>query len=251
MRSSTRSAYPHTSNGLIEPSSFVDPLAHRLAFSTSLPRVADTTISAHGSLAPGGLCCPAHPRYYDPIRQSRRLPPISQAHWLYDGSLPDDLVWAASETFPALGQRSFLACHRPYAERRNGDTPAVPPLPRLSATKQCVSSSIPPDPSFRRGFAYDAAAFTSCYGPQGCWPSWTGPTWSFLRPPRTYTPELARGWSPKPRVGYDYTALLGKNCGRTCTGWSTAVTGCTLCRKVDERYHILKRLSGKNTTNCR
>jgi hypothetical protein len=53
----------------------------------------------------------------------------------------------------------------------------------------------------------------------------------YLRPPRTYTPELARGWSPKPRVGYDYTALLGKDDDRTCTGWSAAVAGCAFCRK--------------------
>src|SRR5215468_6233750 len=52
-----------------------------------------------------------------------------------------------------------------------------------------------------------------------------------LQPPRTYTPELARGRSPKPRVGYDYTILLGKDDDRTCTGWSTAVTGCAFCRK--------------------
>ena len=135
MRSSTRSAYPPTSNGLIEPSSFANPFAHRLALSTSLPRGADPTISAHGSLAPDGFCCPAHPRYYDPIRQSRRLPPISQARWLYSGSLPDDLVWAASETFPALGQRSFLTCHRPYAERRNGDPPDTSPLPEAFRNK--------------------------------------------------------------------------------------------------------------------
>jgi hypothetical protein len=51
------------------------------------------------------------------------------------------------------------------------------------------------------------------------------------RPPRTYTPELARGWSPTPRVGYDYIALLGKDDDRTYTGWSAAVTGCALCRK--------------------
>jgi len=54
-----------------------------------------------------------------------------------------------------------------------------------------------------------------------------------LRPPRTFTPELARDRSPGSRVGYDYTALLGEDCDRTCTGWSTAVTGCTFCRKVD------------------
>jgi hypothetical protein len=54
----------------------------------------------------------------------------------------------------------------------------------------------------------------------------------FLRPPRTCTPELARGRSPKPRVGYHYTALLGENYDRTFTGWSPAVTGCTFCRKL-------------------
>jgi len=52
-----------------------------------------------------------------------------------------------------------------------------------------------------------------------------------LQPPRTYTPELARGRSPKPRVGYDYTTLLGKDDDRTYTGWSAADTGCAFCRK--------------------
>src|SRR5262252_3114042 len=54
----------------------------------------------------------------------------------------------------------------------------------------------------------------------------------FLWPPRTCTPELARGRSPGPRVGYHYTAFLGEDCDRTSTGWSTAVTGCTLCCNV-------------------
>ena len=121
---------------MIEPSSsFIYPLAHRLALSTSLPRVSETTTSAHGSLAPGGFCCPSHCRSYDPIRQSRRLPRTSQARWLYRGSVPDDLVWAAAETFPALGQRSFLTCHHPYAERRNGDTPDTSPLPKAFRNK--------------------------------------------------------------------------------------------------------------------
>jgi len=43
--------------------------------------------------------------------------------------VPDDLVWAALETFHALGQCSFLTCHRPYAGRRNGDPPDTSPLP--------------------------------------------------------------------------------------------------------------------------
>ena len=148
MRSSTRSAYPHTSNGLIEPSSFVCPLAHRLALSASLPRVSETTTSTHGSLAPGGFCGPSHPRYYDPIRQSRRLPRTSQVRWLYRGSVPDDPVWAAAETFPALPQRSFPPCHHPYAERRNRDTPATSLLPKAFRNKTMRQLLQPPNTGF-------------------------------------------------------------------------------------------------------
>jgi hypothetical protein len=74
----------------------------RLVLSTSPPRTALTTTSPHGSFAPKGLCCPFPPRYYDPIRRSRRHPLTSQELWLYRGALPDNLVWAAIETFPAL-----------------------------------------------------------------------------------------------------------------------------------------------------
>ena len=131
----------------------------------------------HGSLAPNGLCCPVPPRYSDPIRQSRRLPPLSQDHWLYYGSLPDNLVWAACETFPALGQCSFLTCRHPYAERRS-EAPQSP-LATLGLPPQNTESAplLFPDTSFSQGFAHDAAVFASCYGPQGCLPSWTGPTW--------------------------------------------------------------------------
>jgi hypothetical protein len=138
------------------------------------------TTSAHGSLASERLCCPSHPRYYDPIRQSQWLPRISQAHWFYHGSVPDNLVWAASETFPALGQRSFLPCHHPYAERRTRDTPDTSLLPEAFRNKTVRQLLQPPNTSSRWGFAYDAAVFALCYGPQGCLPSWTGPTWSVL-----------------------------------------------------------------------
>jgi hypothetical protein len=77
------------------------------------------TTSAHGSFAPKGLCCPSHPRYYDPIRQSRQLLLISQDRWLYRRPSPDDPVWAAAETFPALGQHSFHTCRHLYAGRRS------------------------------------------------------------------------------------------------------------------------------------
>jgi len=97
------------------------------------PQVVGTTTTAHGSLAPNGLCCPIPPRYSDPIRQSRRLPLLSQDHWLYRGSLPATLLWAATETFPDLQQQSFHACHHPYAERRDGCTsPVLPHLQRRS-----------------------------------------------------------------------------------------------------------------------
>jgi hypothetical protein len=62
------------------------------------------------------FCCPFPPRYYDPIRQSRSLPLPSQDHWLCRRPLPYDLVWAATETFPALGQCSFP--HVPSPLRR-------------------------------------------------------------------------------------------------------------------------------------
>ena len=159
VRSSARSAYPPTSNGLIEPSSLVCPLAHRLVLSTSLPRVSETTTSAHGSLTPEGFCCPSPHRYYDPIRQSRRLPRTSQGRWLYRGSVPDDLVWAATETFPALQQRSFPACHHPYAERRTRDTPDTSLLPEAFRNKTMRQLLQPPNTSSRWGFAYDAAVF--------------------------------------------------------------------------------------------
>jgi len=215
------------------------------------PQIFVTTTTAHGSLAPNGLCCPVPPRYSDPIRQSRRLPPLSQDHWLYRRSLPATLLWAASETFPALGPCSFLTCRHPYAERRN-EAPQSP-LATLGLPPQNMKSA----PLFPLTSAPVRALLTTLQcslhatarkvaGPPGL----VRPR-ARLGPPRTSTSELARGRSPGPRVGYHYTALLGENCGRTFTGWSAAVTGCTLCRKVYGLYHGVKCSSTKNTTDCR
>lgn len=86
---------------------------------------------AHGTFAPPGLCCPSPHRYYVPIRQSWSLALISQVLCLYSGSLPDDLIWADSKTFPALGQRSFHTCHLPYAGRRvRVHVPNSSPIPK-------------------------------------------------------------------------------------------------------------------------
>src|SRR3989442_8110505 len=55
-----------------------------------------------------------------------------------------------------------------------------------------------------------------------------------------FLPELSRGRSPSPRVGYRYTAPGGGHRDRTFTGWSTAVTGCAFWRRTRPKavpYH--------------
>src|SRR5262249_42980092 len=139
---------------------------------------------------------------------------------------------------PALGHHSFFACRHPSAERRREGpqsalaAPGLPPqntesAPLLSFTPAAVKALL----TTLQCSLYAAACKVA--GPPGL----VRPGAS-LRSPRTFTPELARDQSPGPRVGYHYTALLGENGDRTCTGWSAAVTGCTLCRKVYELYHI-------------
>lgn len=54
---------------------------------------------------------------------------------------------------------------------------------------------------------------------------------ALLRPPRTFTSELARGRSSRPRVGYHYTGLPG---GRLCPGFH----GLEYCRY---RLHVLSQ----------
>ena len=140
-------------------SAFVAPwpsCRHGWVSQTTQPRASVATTTAHGSLAPNGLCCPVPPRYSDPIRQSRRLPPLSQERWLYGGALPDDLGWAVGETFPALAHHSFFACRHPYAERRNKvpqsplvpvglppqNTESAPPLPLTPAAVRALLTTL-------------------------------------------------------------------------------------------------------------
>ena len=176
-------------------------------------------------------------------------PPVSPTPAAFPGSLVILRVFArqpglgCQRDLPCFGSVLLLYVPSPLRREEERGTPVSPRYPWPSSTEHGVGSSTSPHTSCGEGFANDAAVFASCYGPQSCWPSWTGPTWRLLRPPRTFTPELARGQSPGPRVGYHYTALLGENCGRTFTGWSTAVTGCTFCRKVDSNS-LLSTISG-------
>ena len=196
------------------------------------PQVIGTTTTAHGSLAPNGLCCPVPPCSSDPIRQSRRLPPLSQDHWLYRGALPATLLWAANETFPALGSCSFLTCRHPYAERRSEAPQSHLASLGLSPqnTESAPLSSLTPA-AVRALLTTLQCSLYATARKVACPPGLVRPR-ALLWPPRTFTSELARGRSPGPRVGYHYTALLGENGDRTFTGWSTTVTGCTFCRKV-------------------
>jgi hypothetical protein len=64
--------------------------------------------------------------YYTLIRRSHPLSPISQFYWLYFKSLPDGIVGAADESFPAL-RSVFLPCV-PSPLRREEDWVHVPGL---------------------------------------------------------------------------------------------------------------------------
>jgi hypothetical protein len=148
---SPRSAYPPEVSSGIRFSSSSCPLAFGGYYQRHQPRALCTTTSVHGSFAPAELCCLCPRRSYDPIRQSRRLPRTPEGHWLYRRSVPDDLVWAAAEIFPTLGQRSFPPCHHPYAGRRGSDTPISSPLPEAFHHKVRRQRLHYPDTRCRQG----------------------------------------------------------------------------------------------------
>ena len=123
-------------------------------------------------------------------------------------ALPDDLVWAASETFPALGQCSFHTCRHLYAGRRSRSISPMSPCSRRLPHQ--TSESAPPQsrPRLLSGGI-----------------STLPPVFALLRPARLlalldrsdlerhrspaaedFYPSFPSGRSPSPRVGYRYTA---------------------------------------------
>ena len=71
-------------------------------------------------------------------------PPDFPSSLVIQEALPDDLVWAVADTFPALGQYSFHACRHLYAGRRSRSlSPMSPCSHRLP---QQSSESAPPPP---------------------------------------------------------------------------------------------------------
>jgi hypothetical protein len=191
-----------------------------------------------------------------------RRPPQPTGPWLQEGSVVPPLIAPttrsasvdASPGLPRCAGSTAGLCPTPWSglprspSRLCNNAPslrAITPTPtggtetpqrqpcsqRLSATKPCVSSSSHPTPAP----VGDVLTTLQCSlhataRRVACPPRLVRPG-VFLRPPRTCTPELARGRSPAPQVGYDYTALLGKDDDWTCTGWSAALTGCAFCRE--------------------
>ena len=137
---------------MIEPSSSSCPLASTVGIiSTTSLRLDGRPPRPTGPLLEKGYVVPfliALKTRSASLDDSRRFP----THWLYGGSLPDDLVWAAPETFPAFRQHSFPTCRHPYAGRRAGSICPVFPQPQWpSPLLNWVGSCIYPDTDFRRG----------------------------------------------------------------------------------------------------
>jgi hypothetical protein len=145
-------------------------------------------------------------------------------------ALPDDLVWAAIETFPALGQCSFHTCRHLYAGRRSRSISPMSPCSRRLPHQ--TSESAPPQsrPRLLSGGI-----------------STLPPVFALLRPARLlalldrsdlerhrspaaedFLPELSLGKVALPASRVSLYGTRGGRRDRTFTGRSTAVTGCTV-----------------------
>ena len=235
IRSSSRLGRPAFTGGFVLPPSL------RLAHDHPSPRVLGS-----------GRVVLSHPSTL--LRPDPQLSPTPPA---FPGLLVIPEVFARR---PGLGCQGERPCFRsvllpdapsPLRREEKRGTPVSPRYPWPSSTEHGVGSSSSLTPASVRALLTTLQCSLHATARQIARPPGLVRPRGFLRPPRTFTPELARGRSPAPRVGYHYTASLGEDCDRTCTGWSTAVTGCTFCRKVSKPYYRLKRRYIKNTICCR
>ena len=168
--------------------------------------------------------------------------PVLPTPAAFPGSLVIPQVFARH---PALGCQRDLPCFGfvllPYApsplrrEEERG-TPVSPRYPWPSSTAHGESAPLfPLTPAPVRALLTTLQCSLHATARKVAGPPGLVRPRALLWPRRASTSELARGQSPRPRVGYHYTALLGENCGRTSTGWSTTVTGCTFRCKVQMR----------------
>jgi len=115
-------------------------------------------------------------------------------------ALPDDLVWAAAETFPTLGQHSVHACHHLYAGRRNRSlSPMRPCSYRLP---HCLNESAPPTIPTSASVGPRSRRLPSVFDllrPARLLALLDrSDLETRLRPPRTFYPSFPSGRSPSP-----------------------------------------------------
>ena len=143
-------------------------------------------------------------------------PPDFPGTWLYRGSSPDNLVWAAIETVPALATSLFFGC-RP-APTPGDLSPACAQLlqreHRPSHNPECLASPSP-TVSFERPLGLlvdgsDDAISSLPLRPPKLLAPWTDrPRCTRIGPPGLLHPSLLPTGSPPPGVGYHYGAELG------------------------------------------
>jgi hypothetical protein len=231
---SARSAYPHRIAGLIQPS----PFACHPAFSvgiinTTSLRQFERPPQPTGPLLREGYVVPlilAYTTRSASLDNSCRLPSVAG----YTAGLCPT-IWSGLSPRP-----SPLWVNAPSLRAIIPTPGGEVAIPQLVATSRAFRNRVlrqllhDPDTCFCRvnlttlQCSLDATARRLASPPVQVRPGVSQPT-------RTFTPELSRGWSPKPRVGYDYTAPLGRDCDRTFTGWSAAVMGCALCWLIQKR----------------
>ena len=134
-------------------------------------------------------------------------PPVSPAppdftSSAYTGGRARQLGLGCERHLPCFG--SVFLPHVPSPLRREENQGPIPtlrpcsmafPTKTVSRLLQCSRHRLPSGPFSRRFFRCSL-----CYGPRGCSPSWTNPTWRdiALRPPRTFYPSFpAEGHPPR------------------------------------------------------
>ena len=115
-------------------------------------------------------------------------------------ALPDDLVWAAAETFPTLGQHSVHACHHLYAGRRNRSV--SPMRPCSYRLPHCLNESAPPTIPTSASVGPRSRRLPSVFDllrPARLLALLDrSDLETRLRPPRTFYPSFPSGRSPSP-----------------------------------------------------
>ena len=118
-------------------------------------------------------------------------------------ALPDDLVWAVADTFPALGQHSFHTCRHLYA---GGRSRSISPMsPCSHGLPQFLNESAPPSSRHRlqSGLRVDASTSVRLMLRRACLLALLDRSdlETALRPPRTFTRAFPQKGRPPRESG--------------------------------------------------